>query len=225
MGIKITNAADDRPILWLYGPIGDEYGGITADQMRQELSGVPTKQPMDVHVHSEGGSFWEGVAIHNQLSQRKGKVNVVVDGLAASAASLIAMAGTTIEMPRHSWMMIHEVQSIAMGRASDFRETADKMDVLNDEIVSIYSNRWKGEESDLRKALNSETWMTAQQAFDLGLTDSISEVMAEAAHFDPSKLHFQNVPEEVLEMARCKPRLADASAVVEELAELAKGEM
>lgn len=223
MGIKITMQAGNRPAMWLYGPIGSDFGGISADSFRQELAEIPKGQEFDLHIHSEGGSFWDGVTIHNQLSQRKGKVAVVVDGLAASAASLIAMAGSTIEMPRHSWMMIHEVQSIAMGRASDFREVADRMDVLNDEIVSIYANRWKDDEDALRTALNAETWLTAEAAFEAGLTDSVTDAMAEAARFDPAKFKFANVPKEVLDMATARPRLREHAEAVDSIKEILKG--
>lgn len=194
MSLKITNAKGDRATVDLYGVIGDEYGGITADQFRKELAQIPAKTPIDVHIHSDGGSFFDGVAMHSQLRQRAGEVNVIVDGLAASAASLVAMAGKTITMAKHSWMMIHEARGAMSGRAGDFRTAADRLDATNSEIVSIYAKRWKGTEDELRAALDAETWLSAEDSIAAGLADSLGETMAIAACVDASQFKYSNVP-------------------------------
>ncbi len=216
MALKITNAGD-RPAVYLYGDIGDEYGGITSDQFRKELAQIPTKEPIDVHIHSDGGSFFDGVAMHSQLAQRKGAVSVIVDGLAASAASLVAMAGKTITMAKHSWMMIHEANGAMRGRARDFRAAADRLEATNAEIMSIYKNRWQGTEDALRAALDSETWLDAGAAMAAGLADSIGNEMAIAAHVDTSKFPYANVPQVILDSKLVFPRLASAESVLDQL--------
>lgn len=193
MGLKINNGGD-RPAVYLYGVIGDEYGGITSDQFRKELAQLPSKQTIDLHIHSDGGSVFEGVAIHSQLTQRMGKVHVIVDGLAASAASFIAMAGKTITMAKHSWMMIHEAHGVMGGRASDFRAAADRMEAINSEIISIYSNRWKGTPEELQAAVAAETWYDADSAVAAGLADAIGETMSIAARVNPD-MKFKNIPQ------------------------------
>ncbi len=217
MGLKITNAKGENPTVYLYGVIGDEYGGITSDQFRKALAEIPSKEAIDVHIHSDGGSFFDGVAMHSQLAQRKGAVNVIVDGLAASAASLVAMAGTSITMAQHSWMMIHEARGGMHGTAKDFRAAADRIAATNDEIVSIYSKRWNGTPDELRAALDAETWLDADACCSMGLADCVGETMAIAAHLGDSKFKYTNVPQVILEAKATFPRLSTAETVLAEL--------
>lgn len=217
MGIKIRNSKDDHADVDLYGVIGDEYGGVTADQFRKELAKIPAKTPVTLHIHSDGGSFFDGVAIHSQLRQRAGGVHVVVDGLAASAASLIAMAGKSITMAKHSWMMIHEARAGSFGRASDFRAIAERLDATNSEIVSIYSGRWKGTEEELRSALDAETWLSADDAVAAGLADYVGDSLAIAARLDESKFTFKNAPQALFDPKTQFPALAQAKSVLDEL--------
>lgn len=201
MGLNIKNASGDKAVVDLYGDIGDEWGGITDKQFRQELSAIPSKTPVELHINSGGGSFTQGLGMYNTLKQRKGEVHVVVDGLAASAASLIAMAGKTITMSASSWMMIHEARAgapVKEGRAADFRETADILDKANAEIVSIYTPRWNRTGEELQAHLASDLYMTASEALDYGLADSISEHLAIAAYADISKFKYKNVPKALL---------------------------
>lgn len=193
MGLRISNGGE-RPAVYLYGVIGDEYGGITSDQLRKELAQIPSKQAIDLHIHSEGGSVFDGIAMHSQLSQRSGAVNVMVDGLAASAASFVAMAGKSITMAQHSWMMIHEAHGIGMGRAADFRTAADRLEAMNAEIVSIYTKRWKGTADDLRAAMDAETWFDAEGAVASGLADSVGKSLSIAACID-NRFGYKKMPE------------------------------
>ncbi len=215
MGLKISNAKGETPCVYLYGVIGDEYGGITSDQFRKALAEIPTKQEMDLHIHSDGGSVFEGVAMFSQLSQRSGPVNVIVDGLAASAASFVAMAGRTIEMAQHSWMMIHEAHGSTGGRASDFRAAADLMEAINAEIVSMYSKRWKGTEAELLAAMDAETWLDAEAAVECGLADRISEAMSIAACVD-DRFGYKKLPE-MLAKAGPSPAFLAREAELEKL--------
>ncbi len=209
MGLRVNNVSSDAPSVYLYGVIGDDYGGITSAQFRKELAEIPPRKPINLHIHSEGGSVFEGIAMFNQLRQRIGKISVVVDGLAASAASFVAMAGSTITMAQHSWMMIHEAHGIKEGRASDFRAAADQIDAMNSEIVSIYAPRWKGTEAELRAAMDAETWLDAEAAVKVGLADAVGESLSIAACVSPevnAKLKFKCVPES-LQSGEKSPRL------------------
>lgn len=215
MGLRITNAKGEKPCMYLYGVIGDEYGGITSDQFRKELAQIPSKEEMHLHIHSDGGSVFEGVAMFSQLSQRSGAVHVIVDGLAASAASFVAMAGRTITMAQHSWMMIHEAHGAMSGRAGDFRAAADRMDAINCEIIAMYSSRWKGTEAELRAALDAETWLDAEAAVACGLADCVSESMSIAACVS-DQFKYKKLPE-VLSKAGPSPAFLAREAELEKL--------
>ena len=197
MGLKVTVAAGGNPSVWLYGVIGDDYGGVTADEFRMALQEIPSKQDIDVHIHSEGGVYVDAIAMHSVLKSRAGKRNVFIDGLAASGGSVVAMAGTSIEMAEGAWMMIHEAHGAASGRAADFREAADRLDATNQQLVSIYKARWKGTEPELRKALADETWLRSDSAVISGLADKTVSSPAIAACIDREKFAYNRVPEEL----------------------------
>lgn len=195
MGIRIKNAAGQKPVLWLYGVIGERYGGIGPSDMRDALTSVGD-QPIELRIHSEGGSYLDAIAILQNLTRHKAGVSVVVDGLAASAASIIAMAGQTIEMAAGSFMMIHEARGDIYGATVvDLEANLEQLKATNTEIVNSYMKRWKGSEEELRSALRNETWLTADDAMSRGLADSVSKSMAMAAHVDGSKFHYNKVPQ------------------------------
>lgn len=201
MSLTITNASGERPSVYLYGVIGDDYGGVTSDTFRKELTAIASKKPIELHIDSPGGDFFQGVAIHSLLTQREGRVDVVVDGLAASAGSLVAMAGRSITMSKYSSMMIHEAQAnyTPSGRASDHRKLADLLEAVNNTIVGIYSERWKGSEDELRAALDAETWLFADDAVTNGLADDVSEALAIAAKASELKVfNYRHIPDDVL---------------------------
>jgi ATP-dependent protease ClpP protease subunit len=200
MGLKITNAKGDRATVGLYGVVGDELSGLSAKQFRAELATIPAKTPIDLHIHSEGGDFFDGVAIHNQLKQRHGEVSVFVDSMAASAASIVAMAGKTITMAKHSWMMIHEVHAggFFYGNVDVWKKLLQdeipRMESLNEELQDFYSSRWNDSAGDLREAINRETWFTAEETVAAGLADSVGDQLAIAACVDLSKFKYRNAP-------------------------------
>jgi ATP-dependent protease ClpP protease subunit len=175
-GLYVSNVAG-RPSLHIYGAIGGSSGGITASDVQAKLATIPDTQAIDVHVHSPGGSFGEGVAIHSQLANRKGHVYGFVDGSAASAGSLVLMSSYKITMARGSEMMIHNATLNADGSYSeqDLARALKLMQNTNDTLVAIYSPRWQGTEKELRDALQAETYFTPAEAIQCGLADYIAE--------------------------------------------------
>lgn len=223
MGLKIENAAEDRATMWLYGPIGGGLyeDGVTADQFRKELSSLPKNKPIDLHINSPGGSFFDAITMHSLLRQRSGEISVMIDGLAASGASIVAMAGTTVDMAEGSWIMIHRVHGLAMGTADDFRKAAADMEQMDGQLVGLYSKRWKGEEEDLIAAIDAETWFTGQEAVEMGLADSVDASVAMAASADLSllnKLGVTHLPAEVVERFNATRRKASVEAGFTKLA-------
>lgn len=175
---KLKNAADGETTdLYIYDEImpkwmADFFGGVSAEGLIEELN-ASTASVINVRINSPGGAIFEAVAIHSALMSHSATINVYVDALAASAASIVAMAGDTITMMPGSQMMIHDALGVEMGNAADMRAFADFLDKQSDNLASIYANKAGGEIADWRAVMLAETWMFAQEAVDMGLADGI----------------------------------------------------
>jgi ATP-dependent protease ClpP protease subunit len=159
----------------VYGPI-DRIGapfGVSADDFGEALATLGDVESIELHIHSPGGSAFEGTAIKNQLQQHPATVNVVVDGLAASAASMIAMAGDTVTMAPSAQMMIHDASALVIGQAEEMRLAADMLDKLSQSYAEAYAAKAGGTADGWREAMQPETWYTAQEAVDAGLADRV----------------------------------------------------
>lgn len=128
-----------------------------------------------VYINSGGGSAMDGVAIYNALRRSSARVDVYIDGIAASAASVIAMAGDNIRMPRGSFLMIHNPYTQIRGFSKDLRATADVLDKMSSEFIKIYKARSNQTEEEITQALDAETWYTPEEAHKVGLIDEIEE--------------------------------------------------
>ncbi|MFD4257723.1 head maturation protease, ClpP-related [Streptomyces sp. NPDC058534] len=171
---RISNAADpDEAEVMLYDEIGGWFGS-TADELIAELRQVSAPR-MRVRVNSPGGSVFEGIAIANALRSHPASVTVQVDGIAASIASVIAMAGDRIEMAPNTMMMIHDASGLAMGNAADMEEMAELLDVISDNIADAYAARAGGTRDDWRARMRSESWYLPEDAVDAGLADEAVE--------------------------------------------------
>ena len=155
--------------------IYDEIGfyGVSAGDFLAELKGI--SGDLIVNISSPGGDVFDGIAIYNQLKQRKGTVAVIIDGLAASAASFIAQAATKgkLEIAPHAQMMIHNGFAMGIGNAGDLRTLADQLDTVSDEIAGIYADRTGKPAAYWRDLMRAETWLTDKQAVAEGLADRI----------------------------------------------------
>ena len=183
---SITNAATAGPPtqVSIYDEIG--FYGVSAGSFLADLKGV--SGDIELHLNSPGGDVFDGISIFNQLKQRAGTVHVIVDGLAASAASFIAQAASPgkLEMAPHSQMMIHNGFSMAIGDAADLRQTADLLDKITAEIASIYAER-SGKPVDYWLAkMAAESWFSDAEAVAEGLADNIHGQAAPKADWDLS---------------------------------------
>ena len=175
----------DPAVLSIFDDIG--AFGVSAKSFLNDLASAQGDS-VRVEINSPGGDVFAGLAIYNGLRNSGKKVNVRVLGLAASAASLVAMAGDTIEMPENSFMMVHNPWGFAMGGASDMRDTADMLDKLGTSLASTYAKRTGKSAEEIAALLDAETWMSAAEAVDAGFaTAVISEVPVKAA-FDLDRL-------------------------------------
>ena len=121
---------------------------------------------LDIYINSGGGSVFSGMSIYNILSRYKGNKTVYVDGLAGSIASVIAMAGDKIVMPKNSFLMIHKPLCMVGGNANDFRKMADTLDTIEQGIINVYATKLKDGANidDIKSMVNDETWLTGEQA-------------------------------------------------------------
>jgi ATP-dependent Clp endopeptidase proteolytic subunit ClpP len=167
---EIKNLSADTVDIAIYDEIG--FWGVTASDFVNELKSVDAKN-IQLSINSPGGDVFDGLAILNSLRQHPASVNVVIDGVAASAASFIAMAGDTVKMAPQSMMMIHDASGLVVGNSQDMQEMAALLDKTSDNIASVYAQRAGGTQEDWRAAMKAETWYTDQEAVDAGLADEI----------------------------------------------------
>lgn len=201
---EFKNKSKDEADLYLYIEIaswGGGYAAHSAQSFKDELDSLGDISILNVYINSPGGDVFEGNTICNMLKRHKAHVNVYVDGLAASIASVIAMAGDTIYMPKNAMMMIHNAWTVTWGNANELRKIADDMDKVNMSIKESYLSK-AGDKLDvntLTKLLDDETWLTAQECYDYGLCDVIEEEKQIAASIDNKFMDkYKNIPKDLL---------------------------
>ncbi len=194
---KITNEADSTEAeVFIYGDIGDSFwsDGITAQDFVDQLNAMPPNvDTIRVRINSYGGDVFAGYTMHSVLRAHKAKIITEIDGLAASSASIVAMAGDTIRMGAVSMMMIHRASSLVHGNADDMRDEAEVLGKIDGQIAQIYSRR-SGQSMDAVKAMlaEPETWFTPDEAVEAGFADEIAEQLQTAARWEPGR--FKNAP-------------------------------
>ena len=173
---RITNSMDaagaPTASVHIYGDIGS--WGITAASFVDELKAVDAAE-IHLFINSPGGEVFDGLAIHNALRSHRARVMVQVDSLAASIASVIAMAGDRIVMSPHSQMMIHDAQGVSCGSPEELREYADFLDRQSDNIAGVYAERAGGTAKQWRGRMRAETWYFADEAVAAGLADEVAK--------------------------------------------------
>ena len=193
---SITNeaTADGAPArakINIYDAIGGWFGTNAADFVT-ELDALDVDE-LEVHVNSPGGAVWDGIAIMNALKAHRARVTVIVDGIAASAASIVAMGGDEVVMAEGSQMMIHRASGGAWGNAAFLRDTAAILDKIDGNLAGIYARRAGGTRESWLELMTAETWYDAAEAVEAGLADradeSLEGVDAEAS-FDLSIFNY-----------------------------------
>ena len=191
LAVKEDNA--DVADLYLYNVIDDfAYEGYSdsAESILKDINSLGNIKTLNVFINSPGGSVFEGISIKNMLERQKLKgcfINVVIDGLAASIASVIAMAGDKITMPENALMMIHRASCGCMGNADDFAKQIEVLNKIDLVLTNTYVTRSNGllTEEDITNMFNSgDTWLTAQEAKDFGLCDEITEKLEAVAKYE-----------------------------------------
>lgn len=190
---KITAKANKAKIL-IYEQIGEDFfgEGVSAKKFVNELDGLNVSS-IDLHINSPGGSVFDGTSIYNALVSHDAVVNVTVDGIAASIASVIAMAGDTIEMPENSLLMIHDPSALVMGTAKDMEKMAETLGKIKGGMIKAYQTKIAMDDDEISEMMSNETWLTANEAAELGIIDKTSEPVEISAQFQ-ALTNFKNVP-------------------------------
>ena len=178
--------------------IFDEVGtfGVTAQSFIEEIKAFKDV-PMNLHINCVGGDVFEGMAIYNVIKKRTAKTTIYIEGVAASMGSVIALAGDELIMAENSLFMIHNAWGGAMGEASEMRKTAALLEKISGEIADIYIKKTRLPYDRVKEMMDEETWLSAEEAFNLGFVDSISDAIKVAAKYDVSK--FKNITDKEIQ--------------------------
>lgn len=154
-------------------PEKEENSVASVKDLQEILSKNKNIPTVNIYINSPGGSVNEGIAIYNILKRTRAYVRVFIDGFACSIASVIAMAGNAIYMPKSSMQMVHNAWTVAMGNSEELRKVADDLDKINEVVISAYMSKFKGTEKELRKLLDDESYLTAEECLKYGLCTKI----------------------------------------------------
>lgn len=188
---KIINKTADTASVSIHNEIG--LFGVSAAQFIGDLRAQSAKT-IDLSIHSPGGNLLDGFAMYNALLSHPAKVYGRVEGIAASAASLVLMAADMISMPEDSFIMIHNPHGGAYGQSSDLREMADIMDKMQSSIANIYAKRTGLDSAEIIDMLNAETWMSAADAQQKGFADHVIDKIGVAAKASGFDKYFHEMP-------------------------------
>lgn len=206
---RVENATStDTADIYIYDAIG--WFGVDVNELVNQLNGIRAAT-INVRINSPGGDVFDGVAIYNALVRHSARIVVHVDGLAASIASIIAMAGDEVRMHAGSFFMIHDPWMLAIGPADEMRSVADLLDKVADSLAGIYEQRTGLPRAEIVEMMAAETWMGADEAREKGFADSVEEADGKepepSARFDLSA--FNHPPERLAASAerRTEPRI------------------
>lgn len=171
----VKNEKEKTAELILYGSIGsDEYWDDISDKVfKQDIENLGDVENITLHINSPGGSVFSAVAIANTLKNHKAKVTANIDGLAASAATIITSACDTVRMPKNALFMIHNPITFAYGNNQEMQKTVKMLDKVKNSIIETYLNKTKTDKETLSELMDNETWMDAETAKAYGFVDEI----------------------------------------------------
>ena len=197
---SIKAKANDTAEISIYDEIG--YWGITAKSFSKDLKALGNNlKQINLHIHSPGGDVFDGIAIYNLLKNHPANVTVYIDGLAASMASVIAMAGNEVIMPENAMMMIHKPWGIQGGDAEDMRKYADLLDKVENTLIPAYASKTGKTPEELAEMLSAETWLNGKECVEQGFADKLAEPLVAMASIKSRKLEdFEKMPNEIKNM-------------------------
>lgn len=179
------HARGSRGEIWLYDQVGASWfgEGITAKAFQKELAALGKVSTINLHINSPGGDVFDGFAIYNQLVQHPARIEVDIDGVAASIASVIAMAGDDIRIAKNASLMIHNPRGFAAGDEAEMQRVAALLRNIKGNLVDTYRDRTGNSPDKLAAWMDEETWFTAESAVDHGFATAVARETTVAACF------------------------------------------
>lgn len=172
-GVRAIASGDN--VMTMFGAIGEDYWSdnpITAKSVAAQLRAIGDR-PVELQINSPGGDMFEGIAIYNVLREHPQDITVKVMGMAASAASIIAMAGNTIEIGAASFIMVHNCWVVAIGNRHDMAETSAFLEPFDQAMADLYAQRTGSPVADVQKWMDGETFMSGSMAIERGFADTM----------------------------------------------------
>ena len=188
---NIQNKAGSATDVYIFDEIG--MWGITAQNFISDIKDLKDT-PINLRINSLGGDVFDGLAIYNIIKKRTAKTTVYIEGIAASIATIIALGADEVVMSENSLFMIHNASGGAMGESKDLQKTAEVLDKITRQLAEVYEAKTGMSQEAIQDMMDEETWLNAQEAFDLGFVDTISDAIKVAAKYDVSK--FKNITQE-----------------------------
>ena len=188
---NIQNKAGETADIYIFDEIGTY--GVTAQDFISEIKDLKD-MPINIRINSLGGDVFDGMAMYNVIKRREAKTTVYIEGIAASIATIIALGADEVIMAENSLFMIHNAWGGTSGEAKDMRKTAETLDKITSELTDIYVKKTGLSYDALAEMMDEETWLNAEEAFELGFIDTISDSIKVAAKYDVSK--FKNITQE-----------------------------
>lgn len=178
--------------------IHDEIGGwgVLARDFIAEFKALPVDVPIELSVHSPGGSVFEALAMYHVMLAQSPRITARIEGVAASAATILLMAASRREAPANAYLMVHNPAMMSFGEADEMRKVADLLDKVKGSIAAIYVAGTQKPEADIIKMMDEETWMTGDEALAAGFIHAVTEAMPVAASLsDTVRSRFTKVPQ------------------------------
>lgn len=190
---RMQDKEDQTADIYIYDEIGG--WGISARRFTEDLISLGNLSHINLHIHSPGGEVFDGIAIYNQLKNHSATITVYIDGLAASMASVIAMVGDTVIMPKNAMMMIHKPWGVSWGDANDMREYADLLDKLENVLIPAYVAKTGKTTEEITAMLEQETWLDGDECVEHGFADKVIEPVKAMASLTSKRIEeFSSMP-------------------------------
>lgn len=201
---RITAKADEAEIS-IFGDIGFSWwgDGVEVAGFKKDWDKIKSKKNIHVLINSPGGDVFDGVAIYNIIATERAKVDVEIIGLAASAASIVALAGSSLAIDDGALFMIHNASGMVWGTGDDMRDMADTLDKVGGSLIDIYNANSDLDRDEIQAAMDAETWYTAAEAVEAGFaTEAVDNGEIAAKVFDLARYKYAHVPSEMLASAQ-----------------------
>jgi len=193
----IKAESDSEAVIDIFDYIG--YWGVNARDFIGDLKALGDKiTNIKVRINSDGGEVFDGIAIYNALRRHQANITVEIYGIAASIASIIAMAGNKVVMPANTFMFLHDPLALVVGDAEEMRDTADSLEKIAGALQSTYMVKSGKDEKTVKKWMNNDTWFSAQEALEAGLADEVTDAVKMAARIDFAD-RFKNAPKPLID--------------------------